>query len=425
MATKEYKRPDEAAIQRVLIANKWYIAGTIILLAWKMGLSREEMYQLRWSDISFEKGLLCLPDRTVPMDEESKLYLQSRYEKRGGASDYVVVSDRQRTRMMPQSISRCARTALDRGGLTEINLVDLRHDFVIRQLEEHDWPYVARICGSAVTTLYTNYSEYFANRERGKAERPEPAPVDTEKLRELIERAEDSPEGLTLWMCWKLGLRVSELIALTWDQIDMDRGTIALPDRTVQAEEALMQRLFRMKANRKPDADPHVLLTPHSQIPYDYARISRAVRTALIRGGMEKLTLRDVVQIAQRKDILAQMVKFAAENGSITRNQAMDLLKITKVQAYDRLQRLVEEGRLVKVGARYYPAGAVVPPEQQYAVIRAHLEKVGHAYRQELSDLLHIENKQCGWILQKLVAEGKLERHGQMYVLPERKEEKT
>ena len=168
---------------------------------------------------------------------------------------------------------------------------------------------------------------------------------------------------------------------------------------------------------------PHVLLTPHSQIPYDYARISRAVRTALIRGGMERTTLRDIVHLTQREDVLTRIMDLAAESGSVTRNQVMELLGMTKDQARNRLGHLAGEGRLVKVGAKYYPAGAVVPPERQYAVIRGHLEHVGQAYRQELADLLRVEKKQCGWILQKLVAEGKLERRGQMYALPEEGEE--
>ena len=77
------------------------------------------------------------------------------------------------------------------------------------------------------------------------------------------------------------------------------------------------------------------------------------------------------------------------------------------------------EEKLVRIGARYYLPGTAVPPEQHYEVVRAYLEEEGGAYRKELADLLHIEEKQCSWILTGFVADGKLAREGQRYVLPE------
>ena len=39
-------------------------------------------------------------------------------------------------------------------------LMDLRHDFVIRQIRDHDWPYAARVSGMAVSTLPDAFSPY-------------------------------------------------------------------------------------------------------------------------------------------------------------------------------------------------------------------------------------------------------------------------
>ena len=64
----------------------------------------------------------------------------------------MVISERSKKPMPPESISRLSRLALDSEG-QKVNLMDLRHDFVIRQLQTHDWPYVARVSGMAVSTL--------------------------------------------------------------------------------------------------------------------------------------------------------------------------------------------------------------------------------------------------------------------------------
>ena len=96
----------------------------------------------------------------------------------------------------------------------------------------------------------------------------------------------------------------------------------------------------------------------------------------------------------------------------------MDLLGLSRIAAYERLRQLAARGKLVRVGGKYYPAGQVVPPEEQYAVIRAFLEESGPAYRQDLADLLHIGPRQCGLILKHMVEDGRLVQVGQRYCLP-------
>ncbi len=65
-------------------------------------------------------------------------------------------SDRRCRPMPPESISRLARTALNDAGLADLTLGDLRRDFIIRQLEQHDWPYAARVSGISVSTPTPN-----------------------------------------------------------------------------------------------------------------------------------------------------------------------------------------------------------------------------------------------------------------------------
>lgn len=407
-------------MRQILLDNRGSAAELALRLAWNAGLSREELYQLTWGDISLTERQLRLPDRTVPLAEEEARCLKDRAGTvRGQASEYLMVSDRNHTRMLPQSISRVARQALDRGGLTGFTLVDLRQDYVIRLLAEHDWPYVARISGTAVSTLYANYSAYYTRGKGVKLERSVSPRPDEARLWRLIESEGDSVPGLALWMAWRLELRMQELLDLTWDRVDLDHRRITLADRQVSFDGELADRLRRVRAARAPDSDPHVLLTPRAQKPYDFARLSRSLRTVLIQGGLEDVSFRDILLDARREQEDTAILRRAAERGCVTRNDVMDLLSLSKHQAHHRLAALVERGELVRVGVKCFPPGAVVPPEEQYAVLRDHLSAVGSAYRKELADLLGLDGSQCAAVLRRLTAEGRLVKNGQLYSLPE------
>ena len=52
----------------------------------------------------------------------------------------------------------------------------------------------------------------------------------------ILARHPYSPEGVILRLAWQEGLSRKELNELTWDQVDLDGGSILLPDRTVPLE---------------------------------------------------------------------------------------------------------------------------------------------------------------------------------------------
>ena len=116
----------------VLAENAGNAAGTILRLAFQQGLLREEITFLTWDQVSFLDGVLRLPDREVPMEPEFRSYLEPLRTEGVLTSSYVVVSERYRKRMQPEAVSRIARRALDRAGLTKVRLVDLRNDYIIR-----------------------------------------------------------------------------------------------------------------------------------------------------------------------------------------------------------------------------------------------------------------------------------------------------
>ena len=404
-------------MERLLEKAGHTTAGVILRLAWRQGLTREEIQQLTWADVAFFEQQIHLPDRVVPLEEETCACLRAQYRQMGERSPFVVVSDRLRKQMPPESISRLARTALDREGLVSVSLMDLRHDFIIRQLETHDWPYVARVSGISVHTLYAKFSGYLPRDRRRPAEDRD-AEVDAFLLWKLLQAEGGSPVGLALWMSWKLGMQAREIVALTWSQVDLDRGVIHLPDRDLTLGITL-RRLLRTAQNRRREGDdPHVLLAPNSRRPIDQPRLSKLVRTALIRGGLETVSLGDLCREERREGEDARLLVYAAEKGAISRSEAMSILGLSKVAAYERLRQLTASGRLVRVGTKYYPAGQVVPPEEQYGVIREFLTQSGPAYRQDLAALLHIGDRQCALILKHMVEAGRLVRTGQRYALP-------
>ena len=84
---------------------------------------------------------LQLKDRTIPLHEEVEQCLKHRFSTFAQRSPYVAISDRLRDAMHPVYLSRLARDAMDEEeSLKNIRLVDLRHDFIIRQLETRPGP---------------------------------------------------------------------------------------------------------------------------------------------------------------------------------------------------------------------------------------------------------------------------------------------
>ena len=414
-------RPREEAIRRILDRHPCDAVGMIFRLAWLAGLLRGEIVALRWDDVDFLNQELRLPDRSVPLDPELEEYLARMSERLDWGSGYVLLSDRLHRPMQPQPVSHLVRRELDAAGETEVRLIDLRHDYIIRQLREHDWQYVSRITGVEGVTLNLHFAAWIPAGKvstRVTAERP-PA-VDELRLWKLLQDEGTSAAGAALQLTWQAGLTLEETAALTWDRVDWASRTLDLAGRQVPLNDALAQFLRQLRAAEgDPDGGP-VVRSPRSRAAMRPDRLSRVTRTALVKAGLDDLTLRDLRQDHDlRAGGEARILQYAREHGCVTRNALMDLFGVSRTTAYQRLAALVERGRLVRVGTRYYLPAAVVPPEQQYQVIRAYLQAEGPAYRQDIARVLRLEPRQCSVILRHLVEEGKLTRENYRYALRE------
>lgn len=420
------RRLDEAALRRLLEREQTGPEALVLRLAWLEGLTREEIAALTWDQVSFLDGRLELPDRMIPLDGEVRALLWKLHEAKEAREEpgdpHVLLSARERKPMRLESISRLARLALDRGGLKDVRLLDLRYDWILRCLDRMDWPEAARISGVEVATLQLRFS---ASAPTRKVPAPAPAQVDEFKLWKILQTERGTAAGLAMWLGWQLGLQAQEMISLTWDQVDFKEGLLRLPDREVVLTSAVRRLLEEEQQRRPPGEDPHILLTERSRKPLDLPRLSRLTRTALIRGGLERVTLRDLKRDDSRDAEDESVLHRVLEQGFVSRGDVSELLGLSKTATYARLRRLTETGKLIRVGGKYYLPGTVVPPEQHREAILTYLAQAGFAYRQDIVDLLHIQPKQCTLLLHHMVEEGALVQLGQKYFLPQKEERKA
>ena len=370
--------------------------------------------------MDFLDRCLVLPDRKVPIGQELADWLQVLRDGRDQSQETVVLSDRDQRPLTPQSISRLARLALNKQGQTDVRLIDLRHDFVLRQLEEHDWQYVSRITGVEAAGLNVHFAGHLEEKKIStRIHREESARIDEFALWKLLRTEGTSPAGIALWLTWQAGLRLEEIVALTWEQIQGD--CLRLPRREVLLTSGTQQVLEELAA-REGRRGP-VLTAPRSGLPYDRTRLSKLARAALIRAGLDDLTLRDLrVDYALRSGGAGQILSQVRRQGWTTRNEVRSLLNVSQAVAYHRLKQLVNRGQLTQVGARYYLPGTVVPPNSQEAALVKYLEREGFAYRQDVARLLGIDAGQCRPLLRRMLARGTLIQDRQRYILNSRKD---
>ncbi len=421
MGTYTVNRPDEAAMRRLLEKNPENAAGAILRLAWLQGLLREEITTLTWDQVSFLDHRVLLPGREMPMEREMEEYLRRIYGQRSRVSEYVVCSERFGKPMQPQAISRAARRELDSEDQTAVRLIDLRHDYIIRQLQTRTAAYVAQITGMEVRTLQLHFSEHMEADRRPTLRQPrQPVPVDEFRLWKILQAERNTVAGLALWLTWQMGLSGGEIAALTWEQVDFEAGVLRLEGREVQISSTVRQLLLERR--ERGGEDPRVLLSDSAGRPVDVARLSRIVRTALIRGGMDQVTLRDLHCSVSRGGTEGGVLELVRRKGAVSRGDVMEALGVTSASAYNLLRRMTGGHKLVRVGGKYYLPGTVVPPEEHSAAIRAYLEQVGFAYRQDIAGVLRVGSKQCSVILRHLVEAGELVQVRQKYYLNTRAE---
>ena len=422
----QYHAPDATAMERLLEKHRYDATGIVVLLAWCAGLSRKEISELTWEQVDLDAALLRLPDREVPAETELRDCLRQWRSRCERFSPYVAVSPHRRKRLVKGSLSLMVRSALDEEGQKDVRLQDLRHDYIQRQLQEHDWPYVLRVTGLAVST-------YRSGLHKMKAAQPPSEPPEQETSDEafrfwrVLQDESGTPAGIALWLTSRAGLQMREIVALTWEQIDFEQKLVRLDSRTLELPAGVARVLEGEKTKRTPEDDPHVILSPRSRKPVTIAWLTTLVRSTLIRGGLEDHSFRDFrldpVREAEDRKILA----YVEERGSITRDEAMKLLGLSDGQVYRRLSALTRAGRLDHVCTRYFLPGTVILPEQRPEAIRQYLRENGAAYLQDVAALLKTGKWTALNVLKSMARSEQLlvSQSKQYYLPPETEEEEN
>ena len=131
---------------------------------------------------------------------------------------------------------------------------------------------------------------------------------------------------------------MEEIVALTWDRVRGDR--LCLECREVPLSGGAKKVLEDLA--KQEGREGYVLTAPRSGLPYDRTRLSKLVRAALIRAGLDDLTLRDLrVDCALRSGGEGQILSQARRRG------------IDVSQCRPLLQRLLAQGRILQQRQRY------------------------------------------------------------------------
>jgi len=386
MGDSKGRRPDADALRRLLAAEGDSVAGLILSLVWTAGLTAAELCGMRWKDVSLERGELWLGQRRVPLETDVKERLGRLAEKMGNTpANFVLLTDVRRRPLSPSTVYQLVRRTLDREEtLRGVTLKQLREDHRLRLRRQAE--------------------------EAGRG--------DEEKefaLWKAVQAEGASPEGLAIWMLWRNGLRLQEIADLTWDRVDMGEKLLRLPRRCVSIGVTLERLLRQAQQERKRgDTDSHVLLTPKSRRPYDAARLSRSVEAVLRRFGVE-LRPGELSRLYERKKTEEQLLNHLEHRGSISRKEAAGRLGLSPAAAYRRLSVLTEQGRLERIGAKYYPAGTAVPAGEMEVVVCAYLKQEQGACCRQVAERLGIEVRQCRHILRRMEREGRVVKRERQY----------
>lgn len=417
MASGKSNQLNAVAIERILARHPHSPEGTILRLAWLEGLSRAEIVNLTWQQVNLENKIIILGNRTVPIEENAFICLSERFRLYGNKSEYVVTADRKASAMPPESVSRSARIALNEEGITA-SLKDLRQDYVRRQLQERGLAYAAMVSGMAVATLRGMFPAEIRPETPPKTETLLNQSESEFLLWKIVQTEGESAVGLALWMCWKLLMQPGEIIALTWDQVDLENGVFHLANRDVMIGSRLSRLMWDVYKKQAKFNEPRVFVAPSTGHPMDISRLTVLSQTALIRGGLGDMDLRTLYTWAVRSEGNKVLISYAKEHGFLTRENAMELLHISKATAWRQLMTLQESRQLIRVGTRYFPPESIVPPEEQYSAVINYIKEHGTAQRRELTELLNIAPTQATYILRNMVSEGKLLLEGKRYRLP-------
>lgn len=119
--------------EKIVLSHDEPPAGTILRLAFYMGLSQGEMAELKWKDIDLHTGKIAAKSNLMPADLVS--YLSELKAKNSRLSDYVIIGCRDHKALPSAYISRLGKQILVDAGYKDLTLKTLYREAL---LDAHD-----------------------------------------------------------------------------------------------------------------------------------------------------------------------------------------------------------------------------------------------------------------------------------------------
>ena len=396
---------DTLTMNRLLWRHQSDLAGVILRLAWRSGLKREEIHNLLWSQVDFDKLVIALPDRAVPMDENTAAALKGWHERIAAKVtplEYVATSPRTGERLTPTMLSTTARRAMEKAGLGSVGLEDLRLDFIRRTREALGDIRAMELSGMSLKAYRARVADPARETADGEG-------AYDERLWELLQRERDGVIALALWLAVQANLTNRQIVSLTWDDVDLAKGTIRVGGETRYLLKEILVMLAKEKAARKEHDDPHVMLSPASGKPMSEKWFSAMLRDRLSREGLGDIRItraREEARIAQE---LAQIRRLADDRGCVTAKDAVEKLGVSAQVVYDRLRRLTESGALARMDKGYVPAGKYIPRERWADAVTQYINKEGYTTISGAAELLRTSREKARRLLLDMEAQGRLD----------------
>ena len=156
--------------------------------------------------------------------------------------------------------------------------------------------------------------------------------------------------AITLQLGWELGLPLMEIVSLTWNQVDFEKKELQIGESVYALSATLIQILQEAYSNSISSEDAHILLTPRSKQPFAKDRLSKVVRNAMVRGGLEEIQFARLSHVSLKKARLEKIYSYIEKNGYINKKQVAALWGVSLIIAQNNLHEMAEQGLLVRKG---------------------------------------------------------------------------
>lgn len=410
---------DDASIKRLedlLSSEPCSSVGVVLRLAWRAGLGRDEIHSLCWENVNFESMRLCLPNRAVPMDDDLARCLRQWKILAEEYGPYLAVSLHTRTHMQPSAISRQARKALDRAGLTKVRLMDLQYNYVLRLSAQEGWQEALRNSGLGIAA-FRGKPKYKMARMGGKAREGapltmSPSLIESEVVRQrlcaVLDADRDSAAALALWLRWETSLQYTQICDLTWDQVDLATGNIVVNTEKFALTDKLRDALYAVYALRTPNDDPHVLLSPKARTPFSLPRLSNLTQELLVRNGLDITLFQQLCDAEKHENYRRKLIDYVTQHGSISAKECADMLNMAEGAARSLLSQLAASGDLILDNRTYRPADTETTREIRERAIRDYIAAHGRCNSKELSESLGMAPRMIQRTLEPMIRRGEV-----------------